>query len=524
MNGRSVYQSSSRPRPAGTGPAPERMRPAGEIAKVDQLWRAYRRHRRQSLRALGWTLVLVIGRKLLCWDLRREPRLDHEIPTHSSGISFFVPVERGGVPLDADGRARGLPLQTRLIPVSDEGGLPARGARLSIALEGGPVLVLSIREAAGWRLRARFQERSGWRAARLGFWRLAPEGGVFRRIGQLMVASVMFLGNTLRPGRAFRITGRPADIRISDFYLAGLSPRQLSSRMFWPSLVMGLLLCPLLAGLLATVVLQGLGGSAATIAFGLSIAAAVAWTGGVACGSTVSLVAATVGAIPLTTALSILAGVLFEAGGGVGDLLEQLATQPLRDTALGGLPVLAQAPAWGVALVDAGLVVLSFAMAAARRPSIARKKKRKVRFGMIAAALTACAGPGLVAGLSVLLEHRLTGSWPLLVSLGLVGGTGFFACLALQAAARQRAAVAGGLYAAVCLVLPIILHGLQGTVAALLLVTAGIHVLLQGTFFALSYLLGERLGGVWMGAIVSSLQGAGGYTAFLLAMGAVAWP
>jgi hypothetical protein len=59
--------------------------------------------------------------------------------------------------------------------------------------------------------------------------------------------------------------------------------------------------------------------------------------------------------------------------------------------------------------------------------------------------------------------------------------------------------------------------------ALLVFAGAGVHVLLQGTFFAAAYLLGERLGGRWAGAAASAIEGAAGYSAFLLALHAVAW-
>lgn len=495
-------------------------------AEVEELWRAYLRSQRQSRRALRWTLLLAIGRKVIFWDLLREPSLERELPADSSSVSFFVPSGDGGMPLDIPGgRTWGIPLQTRLIPAYDEG-LPADGVRLSVVLKGGPLVALSIREAAGtWRLNARFRERTGWRAAQLGFQRLAPEGGFFQRFGRLVVSSFELLVKLLRPFRAFGSSGHPAAARMPDFYLGALSPGLLSSQKFLPTLTMGALLCPLLSGLLAAFLVKGLGGSLAAFAFCLSVGVCVAWTGGLVCGSTVSVVASTIGAIPLSIALATLDGVLFEAAGRVSGLLTLLPTKPFRYVALGGLPLLARAPVWSVVLVDAGLVLLSFAMAAARRTSRVKraKKARNLKLMKVVAMVIACAGPGLVAGLSFLLEKRMTGTWPLLVSLGLVGGAAFSACLAIQSAARRRTILAGGLYASMCFLLPLILNGLQGTLGALLLVVVGVHVLLQGTFFALAYLLGENLGGVWMGAIVSSLQGAGGYTAFLIAMGAVSW-
>jgi hypothetical protein len=495
------------------------------VDQAEELWRAYRRLQRRSRRALRWTLLIAVGRRLIYWDLLREPRLEREIPAGSSGLSFFVPVRRGGVPLGAQGKIRGLPLQTRLLPsVDDADGLPV-GFRLSVTLKNGPLITLSVREITGsqWRLRAKFRERSGGRAARLGFRRLAPEGSAFRRLGRLTATSISLLANALRPGGAFRIAGKPAAARVPDFYLAEVSPRQLSSQGFWPTIATGGLLCPLAAGLVAAVLLHGLGGSTAALAFCLLSAAGVAWTGGLVCGSTVSVFASTIGAIPLTAALAVLNGMAFKEDGGAAGLLAHLTRNPLRVAVLGGFPTLVPAPAWRVALVDIGLILLSFAMAAARR-GMEIKRAEKNRLAGIVAIVTACVGPGLVAGLSYLLEGSLSRSWPLPVSLGLIGGPAFATCLALQSAARRRAVLAGGVYAAVCFLLPLALSGLQGTLAALLLTLVGAHVLLQGTFFALSYLLGERLGGVWAGAAVSSFQGAVGYTLFLISRGAIAWP
>ncbi len=50
----------------------------------------------------------------------------------------------------------------------------------------------------------------------------------------------------------------------------------------------------------------------------------------------------------------------------------------------------------------------------------------------------------------------------------------------------------------------------------LLLRTTIYHILLEGSFFALAYVLGERSGGPRGGALASAVEGIGGYTGFLL--------
>jgi len=306
-----------------------------------------------------------------------------------------------------------------------------------------------------------------------------------------------------------------------DLRLAEMSPGHLSSPAFWPTVAMGALLCPLLSGALAAGLLRTSGTVPPHLAFCLMTAASVAWTGGLACGSTVSVAAATVGAVPLTAALTMLSTGLVTAGGGIHGLATRLAATPLRIAALGGLPTLVPAPAWRIALVDAGIILLSLAMAAARRGTATKRAGRR-RPLWILALLIALSGPGLVAGLSYLFEGLGSSPWQLAAALALIGGMAFAASLALQEArVRRRAASAGTLYAVACLLIPSAMSALHNVPAALLVTVIGVHVVLQGTFFSLAYLLGERLGGVWWGAMVSAVEGVAGYTGFLLATHAV---
>lgn len=493
--------------------------------ETDRAWQAYRRTRRQARRAMRWDLLIAAGNKLIAWDLLHDPTLRRDIPGGCSGLGFFVPVQRGGVSLLPGGRPQVLPLKTTLIPLADDDLVPADG-RLTFTLPGGPWIVASVRKTAGtgWRLHARFCERDLRRAALLGFHRLAPDGGTTRRLGRLARESAdALLGALLRllPGQP---EGRRMKAAFEDFRLADLSPRLLAQRAFWPTVGMLAVLCPLLAGLLAAALLQVADGAAPPLAFCLLSAAVIAWTGGVVCGTTVSVAASSVGALPLTATLTMLGARLLATAGGAHTLAAKLAATPLRFSVLGGLPTLVPAPAWGVALVDVGIVALSLAMAAARRGTFT-KGPRGHRARWLMALLLAFSGPGLVMGLSLILQGTAQQRWPLPVGLALIGGPAFAVCVALQhqRPRRRRALLAGALYAVACLLLPWLISSLPGASTALLLTVLGAHVLLQGTFFSLSYLLGERLGGVWIGALASAVEGAAGYTGFLIASHAILW-
>ncbi|HEY0782322.1 MAG TPA: hypothetical protein VGE98_07710, partial [Thermoanaerobaculia bacterium] len=223
----------------------------------------------------------------------------------------------------------------------------------------------------------------------------------------------------------------------------------------------------------------------------------------------------------LTWALTLLSVELVAAAGGSQELPAKLAAGPLHMAAMGGLPTLVPAPAWGVALVDVGIVALSVAMAAARRGGVDRRAFGHWAVRIVALAV-ALSGAGVVAGLCALFEVLAFGRWQLPAALGLAGGAAFAACLALQGKRlRRRAPMAGVLFAASCLLIPLMMSGLRSAPVAFVAAVLGVHVLLQGTFFALAYLIGERLGGAWFGALVSAVEGAAGYTGFLLATHAV---
>lgn len=490
-------------------------------------WRGHRRYQRRVRGQLRWRLLLMVEDRLIDWDLLREPRLECEVPAGASTISVFVPVRRGGIELDPGSGRRGLPLAIRVID-PDHVWTPSPRTQVSFCLRRVPMLVLSLSRGdfgGPWRLAAKFRERTLRRAASLGYLRLAPEGGKLARAGRLVSASLTVLVALLHPGRWFRRDRPPQAALTRDFPLLRLSPRLLSSPEFWPTLTMGYLLSPLLCALLVAGLLSALGSGASTVLFGAAAAVAVAAAGTTICGATVSVVAASVGAIPLVTALGLMYGRLLDAGGGAARLLALGPQVPLRQVALGGLPLLVPVSAGAVLFVVTGIFALSFGMAAARASEPPRRPVIRPVAAALVGAVGAGAGPGLVLAGDLLLDGRLPEPWPSLISLGLVGSVALALSLdrpARPPSSRRIPLLAAAAYAIlVGLLLPPVIELLAGTLPGLIVVSAGVHVLLQGTFFAAAYLVGERLGGRWAGAWASSLEGALGYVGFLAVSGRV---
>lgn len=489
-----------------------------------KLWIGYLWRRMRLRSELGLKIFLSVGGKIVEWDLLREDQLKRTLSGISSSVAFFVPSRRGvlTITISEEEQQTVLPLVTRLLPVEDEES-GAGTLSLSIPIHRGPEFTLCLSEDADvWHLQARFRERTAGRALKLAFLRLAPDGTTASRLRKLLASSTSLLRDLLAPARWFRRGRAPHDDVGDDFILGDLAPGGLAKPQNLVTLTMGFVLCPLLAVLVVALVLQGLDASTAAITFAAVATVGVAWTGSAICGGTVSVVAATVGALPLVTALGALDGYLLDKAGGVQELLTLFGQTPLREVALGGLPLLVSAPLGGVGSVAAGIGVLSLAMAAARAPRNSRVPPLGPVGGALVAVLVAGAGPGLVIGSSFLLENHLGDVRSILLSLGAVGGTTLHLCLTHQAVPHRRAALAGvGYVLIVALVFPPLLDETVASLPGLALAATGIHVLFQGTFFAAAYLLGEALGGRWAGSAAGIVEGVGGYVTFLLVSNAV---
>lgn len=300
-----------------------------------------------------------------------------------------------------------------------------------------------------------------------------------------------------------------------DFCLADLGRRDLLRPAVWQALGIGYLLIPALVAGLVALVLLAADVPRFAVAFGSAAAALIAWSGTFACGATVSVVAAGVGGIPLSVALGVTYGFLLRSLGS----LDQAAavwtgTSPVV-AGLGGLPGLVR-PAWfAVALVALAVGLLSLAMGWVRGAAGGPRGIPRVA-GILLAVLVSGLGPGLVFGISALAGGDGASEGPFAVALAVVGGGAFGVAAGLRSGSLRRGVAFGLTFSALVVLLLLSGRVFDQPLARLLVSTTLYHVLLQGTFFALAYVLGERSGGPRGGAAASSIEGIGGYLGFLL--------
>jgi hypothetical protein len=242
----------------------------------------------------------------------------------------------------------------------------------------------------------------------------------------------------------------------------------------------------------------------------------IAWSGTFACGGGVSVAAAGFGGIPVSAILGITYGFLLQAVGGVEVAGDRLKSSTLLNAGLGGLPALIRPSGISIVLTAAAVGFLSLAMGWVRQRAGEPQSRNGAIWGILRAFVLSNVGPGLIVGISKLGELTGAADFAFGLGLALVGGCAFGWAAGLRSRNARRGLAFGLGYGLITGLLVLLGVQLGETSWRLLLATTTNHILLQGTFFALAYALGERWAGTRGGIVASSAEGIGGYVGFLL--------
>jgi hypothetical protein len=310
--------------------------------------------------------------------------------------------------------------------------------------------------------------------------------------------------------RALRSTFRP------DFCLADLRFHELRNPATWQALLVGFIFIPALVAGAVALVLSAAGVHPSTVLFGVIASAIIAETGTIACGTATSFVAASTGGIPISVALGITYAFLLKSEGGVGQAGAILSRGSPVFLGLGGLPAVIYPSLSSVALVAAAVGFLSLAMGWVRHLAGERRRDSRRALGVIMAIAVSAAGPGVILGISKLSGQGRGAEIVFGLGLALVGGTAFGAAAGVRSRRARRGVIFGLCYGLLTSLVALIGDQLADPTWSLLFATTFNHILLQGTFFSLAYVLGERAGGPRGGTVASSVEGIGGYVGFLL--------
>lgn len=310
---------------------------------------------------------------------------------------------------------------------------------------------------------------------------------------------------------------RWASLRL-DFCLADLRIQELRQAAVWQPLLAAFIVLPVLIAGVVALVLSAAGLSSSTVFFSLMTGALVAFTGTLVCSASVSVVAAGLGGIPVSVALGILSGLLLEARGGVDRAGELLAGAHPVISGLGGLAALARPSGISMALVASSIVLLGLAMGHVRSAA-GQTSERWSATGVLRAigiGTVGAIGPGLVFGLSSLAKHSRAAELAFALGLAVIGGLAFGSAAGIRSASARRGVLFGLCYAVSTLLLISLGFQLESAFWRLLLATTANHILLQGVFFAWTYVVAEKVGGPRSGVIASVAEGVPPYCLFIL--------
>jgi hypothetical protein len=309
---------------------------------------------------------------------------------------------------------------------------------------------------------------------------------------------------------AARLAFRP------DYCLADLRGEELLRPATWQTLLLAFALVPILAGGVVSLGLWAAGVSPSAVRFGALAAVLVAMTGTFVCSASVSVVAAAVGGLPVSVVLGATYGILLQSAGGTDQVAAILGRGPLVVPGLGGLSALVTPPGATVALTAGTLAFLSVAMARLRTLGGQGTGRRRALKGVVGAALVAALGPGLIFGATALASKSAPEAPAFGAALAVIGGSACAVAVRVRSGSGRRALGFGAAYALLACLLVALGLRLQPAWTLLLASTAN-HILLQGSFFSLAYVLGEKVAGPQGGLIASLIEGGPPYCAFIVA-------
>ena len=294
-----------------------------------------------------------------------------------------------------------------------------------------------------------------------------------------------------------------------DYCLAGW--RRGNGLFLKKPLLTGFLLWPAISVMSTFMVLAILDSNA--IVFGLLNTAGIALMGGLVCGVSVSVSASTAGGILLSFVLGTGYALLTDAGGGL-DALSPLigSTDPIH-IVLGGIAALVRPSFFFMICFSLALSLLGYLMG--NTSAFCHNNSNLIRATSIGFLLG-----GLPIGLSVGLVELMQWILPIVtgssLAVGVMSATGFGISVYLKTGLWPRSCLYGiahGLLIGLFLYLSYQVY--LGSLARFVLLTLT-HIMFHGGFFALSFLIGERLGGWRAGFVACTLEGVLGYLGFLV--------
>ena len=286
---------------------------------------------------------------------------------------------------------------------------------------------------------------------------------------------------------------------------------------FSENLIIAFLIWPLVSCVITCFCLWILGVSIGIIWFACTLAFLVCLAGNWICGSSVNLLGSAAGGVFIGSSLGIVSGLLVSDLGGYSPVWQTIGQLSNSEAILGGIASSHFPPVLIFGLTGISISLTSYLMAF-NSSKVEGPVVKGIFFGLLS---------GLLIPLT-LFTYRLFSmafnreSFLLFAVAFIWGGLGLGLALGVRMKWKGyykkiglRGLIIGGIS---FLLFAFVMVGLEyshNPKISLLLISLA-SAIFHGTFFAVTYLIGERFGGNLAGAIASGLSGAGGYSIALL--------
>lgn len=340
-----------------------------------------------------------------------------------------------------------------------------------------------------------------WEQPKMAAWRIGP---LIKEGSQLFIEALRLI----TPKRSGENSGATRRFRFS---LAELGMKH--SMTLSRDLALGFVIWPLICGAIIGGVLSALGQSGGMILFGMTDGTLMSLTGTVICGVAATLVGSAAAGVFVAVAFGI-AHALLVSMAGIDHVILQVQNAEIMTTVLGGVASFVSPPIILLAITGGAILITSYLMGNSVREEQDRYPLSTKMWGAIIGSL---AGGliGVTYGLTQLLSNMIDHRIAFVLVFGPIGAAAFGAATLMKKISSKRSMVFGMMHFLVTLL--IVTLGFvvfKGTKEGLIF-TSMANAFFHGTFFVLSYLLGERIGGKWAGIGACALEGVGGYLGYL---------
>jgi hypothetical protein len=289
----------------------------------------------------------------------------------------------------------------------------------------------------------------------------------------------------------------------------------------WPVLVqpvlIGYVIWPLLASAIISVVLAVLGQPLPTMLFGAVSGTSLSMIGNIACGLTIGIIGSTAGGVLIAIAFGV-AYALLVSTAGMTAVLGAMAHTDMLSAVMGGLVGVVAPPLAVVGGIFLALALASYVIgnAAAGQDERTRSQRRSIILGAVGGAGASGILRGLIMGVTPVVGRVVPDTVAFLLVFGSMGSIVFGTAIYWRTGNWKRTVLFGVLYFLTLCSLILMAFTVYGGTSTGLIVHGMAQALFQGTFFILAYMTAERLAGPWAGALASALDGALGFTIFVL--------